>query len=300
MKLRRKSSPKIPTKIVKAIFPIDPTPYYSLGVGPRPLHSKKVQTMYLYLFQSWDKLFSCGDVPNFLFAKTLKLHRCSADEWLQALRREDYLENAYSNRSETYKLREPTDKEKTMLARYLYIGKVKPYNPWIDRSWDTEFSDLWYPYFIDEVVDHYYSVYEEEHLRWYGERRIRPNGNPFRPMSNERNPYDHPLDFFEDNKTKFFQKGKTGVKGEGRPIPPPKSRKREISEGCDGQTGKARSREKTPQKAVKSWIKSKRFIEPSKQTNSSAGHISKSQDTPRRKGGIRRRSSLRQASDAGD
>lgn len=298
MKLRRKASPKAPTKQVKVIFPIDPTPYYSLGVGIRPMHRKKVQAMYLYLCQSWDKLFGMEDVPNFLFAKTLKLHRCSAEEWLRALREENYLDNTYSNRSETYKLRGPTDKEKEMLVSYQYVGKAKPYDPWNDRSWDTEFADLWYPYFIDEVVDHYYSVYEDEHLRWYRERRTRSNGKPFRPMSNERNKYDHPLDFFKDDKTKFFQKGKTGAKGKGRPIPPPKSRKREISEGCNGEAGKARARKKTPQKAVKSWIKSKRFIEPSRQDDKDTGHSAGTRDRTKRGGGIRRRSIMRQSPDA--
>lgn len=299
MKLKHKEHKAPPVKLFVIRISIPPTPYEVTGYVYSPDRAM-VRHVYFLLLRAWDKLFDTEDVPNFLFARQMHMHRCSAEEWIAALRDEGYFDNAYSRGMETHKLREPTDKEQKEMERYRYVGKPQTYDPWKNRSWDNQFSDLWHPYFIDEIVDDYYSVYEDEYFKWFKERRTRPNGKPFRPMRNERNENDHPIDFLPEDRSKFRQKGPTGKKGHGRPFPPKESRKREISEACNGQTGKARKGEKTPQGVVRSWRNGKRFNDPSRQDDPDAGYSTGTRNSAKREGGIRRRLSVRKPSDAED
>jgi hypothetical protein len=213
-----------------------PTPYLkwdALKDMRRPLRSRKqVEYFYSWLYQHFqDKKFMVYEV-----AKALDVHRLVAMEWLNAL--DEIAPSAVNFVTGGFLVKKPRE----LLP--IIVVKKDEYDPWTNREYDDCIKSLWMPYFIDEIVDKYYYLYEDEVLENTGKRRQYPDGSYFVPPINARYTDDHPINLTEKAKKHFAKKEAA--------IVPNGSRRERIEARCKGAID-------TPAKEIKSWLPEKFF-----------------------------------------
>ncbi len=270
--LKRKKLLKKPSGLV---LDLTPTPWYpakDFSKHPYPrncpfgreYNRDAVEKFFVWLLANYPDGFA-----KYQLARDLDVHRIVIDEWIYALWHNYVLgtKSKFTNNS-CLEIFYP-DKRMISFAKKYYGKdiKIKPcsdYDPWTDRTWDEKFYDIWEPYFIDTTVDKYYDVFKNEEALM-GE----PVRKGFKPLISKRGHYEHPIHFKEKTEAEVTQKN-------GRPNPPPKTRKKEIKELC--YSGK--------QEVYLSWLSSVYFDESSDRKVERSG---KKILQKRKKGGIKRR-----------
>lgn len=270
MKIKSKSKKQEPKRIAKkrpVRVKLVPTPFSDGEVSDRGL----VKLLYLWLLQTAPKhdgvliLEDMIAIPDHLFARILDIHRCCVYEWDAGLRSGYFALNLQppTTKLDHIVLRLPWPEEEEYLRSHKLILKSVDYDPWVNRKWDKHFVQPWFPYHIDEIVDKYYSVFRDEEILMGNGRRHRPDDSTFVPLTDNRHPDDHPMEW--KNARKHYQKN-------GCPKPPPESRRSEIEKLCTKEPGR---QGKGAKKAFESWIAIKfgpRRSEPAKEVH---GHITR-------------------------
>jgi len=243
----------------KHILLLTPTPFYKEGFK-RVCDEVPVRLLYYFLVEN---LKPNNFVPLGEIARILDIHRDSAWEWLDGLSKSGYKRGCIHRRFgiplEIEGIREPFSNEKDWLENNTVNIQVQKYDPWIDRKYDKCFYDFWFPYFIDEVIDKYYDVSIDEMFMFTGERRLRSNGQVFKPLEIKRHSYDHPFYFYSE--IEGNKEIKQTIKSHWPA--PPFNRRGEISKRCNAGKRQIRKRISTEIKSKKeilgSWLPSDYF-----------------------------------------
>lgn len=238
----------------KSGFVLAPTPYLpypdfstetDIKTYSRPFDKESVYKFFAWLSRHTEN----KPMAKYELAELLDVHRIVIEEWVMAL---DHL---YLLNRETVMTNRGTIELLYTKAHHNYIldkydERPKPcsdYDPWTNRKWDANFCNCWQPYFIDEVVHKYYSVFEDEVYIHTGVRRDIEDNLRFVPLLNERHSDDHPLAFKGKDKKAAYSK-KTG-----RPNPPPLERRIEIESKVACEKRIRRRGERTEQQSFVSW-----------------------------------------------
>ena len=224
---------------------------------------------YAWLMQEYPDTY----FTEYELAKRLDVHRCVVDEWLMALSYKSLLiERGIHNSRGSIRTFTPDTKRqffaKNITNSFIKIIPCSSFDPWTDRSSDELSSNCWTPYYLDDIINKYYSVFSDEVFILTGKRRIR-KGKVFHRLINSRSDNDHPIHFKNSFKKKTCQEN-------GRPKPPNLARKKEVEKLCFAQGSLIRKRGEKPRELL-SRLPSKYFDNIDAEREEVLGHLDKKQ-----------------------
>lgn len=261
---------------------------YPPGWFTRPYHVEDVRMFFAWLLQNYkDTPFTKHEL-----AERLDVHRVVIEEWHFALERNHLVKVRSLTTGRGHITRYVPDDTSRFGDAYMdgvvhiFAKEASQYNPWINREWDKYFYDIWYPYFVDMIVDKYYNVEEDEVYLLTGKRHVK-DGKAFYPLINKRSEHDHPIYLKAAYKKKVYSK-KTG-----RPNPPPIARKEKIEALCfQNKAGIRKRGEEATRASIKGWLPSTYFgfLGEKRGKVSRTGSEEQTRLRIRKKGGVQKRS----------